>query len=841
MIEEAAVKEQKANKDVADSQRELNKARADAAEQIKQLKFDSEDAAISEQKAAIELDKARETLARVSDLPPNSRARKEAELAFAQADLNYRRAIDKNNTLKAQEAKNAAMGTGSLQDQIEGQQGVKDAVYAAQQAEIALGKTQKENAKNITRATEDIAQQEKDLDFLKKGGAAADAYATALSHLSASAQDFVKYLVSLKGTLKDLQEAIGATLFPRLKTAIQTLVDKLLPTLKPLLADTGKALGDVAIHLADVLTRADNLERIKRIWLTNDEAIRIFGDTLGNLLDSFLLLADAARPLVIEFANWTKNITAAWKATLEADTKSGKLAQTLETAAEVVRRIGKLFHETFGAIGNLVSANVGPGSGGYYLLDYLTKAMTGLKNLTNVDGTPLKEFFLQGAINAGKVLDVLGFLVKELLKIGASKEFSQFADSIKAAFPSVDTIVQALQRGLPFFGQLVKEIAKFIATVTSGDSIKIFFEVLATGLQKLNDFLQTGLGQALVNAGNYIIPFVAALALMGKGVGFFGEVIVGNIAKLEKFFKFFSDGPGLITKLMAPLEALAGVLGIGVGPLIAIVGLFGLMFAKSEVLRNALGDLVSGVFNALKDAFNTINDAIKQAIPSVDGIMGIFKTLGDFLGTYIVPIIKGVLVGAIQFAAGVIAGLIKVIAGIVTIITNVGKDLVNPIAFIKNLFQGLFNGIKLIFSGVKDIFVGAFNGVVSVIKGILNSLINVYNNTLGKLKIKLPSFLGGASLGFPTIPNLAKGGIVQPLPGGTIARVAEAGRPERIEPLDAQGLSARDRAIIQQLSNNNNNGSQINMTINAAPGMDERELAAIVSRQLNYEMRRGAA
>ena len=70
---------------------------------------------------------------------------------------------------------------------------------------------------------------------------------------------------------------------------------------------------------------------------------------------------------------------------------------------------------------------------------------------------------------------------------------------------------------------------------------------------------------------------------------------------------------------------------------------------------------------------------------------------------------------------------------------------------------------------------------------------------------------------------------------------SEAGRPERIEPLDAQGLSARDRAIIQQLSNNNNNGSQINMTINAAPGMDERELAAIVSRQLNYEMRRGAA
>ena len=54
----------------------------------------------------LELEKARETLARVSDLPPNSRARKEAELAFAQADLNYRRAIDNNNKLKKQEIKN---------------------------------------------------------------------------------------------------------------------------------------------------------------------------------------------------------------------------------------------------------------------------------------------------------------------------------------------------------------------------------------------------------------------------------------------------------------------------------------------------------------------------------------------------------------------------------------------------------------------------------------------------------------------------------------------------------------------------------------------------------------
>jgi hypothetical protein len=848
MEEDAAVAIIKANRAVADSQRELNNARDEALKQIKELKFDSEDAAISEQKAAIELDKARETLARVSDLPPNSRARKEAELAFASADLNYRRAIDKNNTLKSQEAKNAAMGTGSMEDQIKWQQGVIDATNAVTDAKANQFKTERDAAKNIKRAGEDIEQQKADLEYLKKGGGAADAYAIALSKLSASAQEFVKFMVGLKGVGKDLQEAIGKELFPRLETAITTLVNKLLPVLKPLLGETGKALGDVATHLADVLTRADNLERIKRIWQTNDKAITIFGDTIGNLLDSFLLLADAARPLVIEFATWTKNITGAWKATLEADTKSGKLAKTLETAADVVRKLGKLFGETFGAIGTLVKANVGEGSGGYLLLDYLTKAMTGLKNLTEVDGTPLKEFFRQGAENATKVLDVLGFLVGAILKIGASKEFGQFADAIKAALPSVQTIFDAFKEGLPSFGNLIKQVAEFIATVTSGDTIKIFFDILAKGMEKLNEFLKSNIGQLLVDMGNYIIPVIAALALLGKGIGFFGEVVIGNIAKIEKLVGVFKDAPmmfrGATTAVADFSPALAGVMatvGEFLIPIAAVIAIFVLMYEKSKILRDAIADLGGAVMGALKDAFDKINNAIKQVMPNVDGIMGVFKILGDYVGTYIVPIFKFILVNAINYTADVIVALIKIIKSIADYFGDVLGGIKKFISGVMLLFKGDFiGGLKLMFGGIADILVAPFKLAINAVKAVLNAMINLYNNTLGKLSFKLPGFLGGGTVGFPKIPNFAEGGIVKPSAGGTIARIGEAGKSERVEPLDAQGLSVRDRAIIAQLSGGGS-GAQINMTINASPGMDERELAAIVSRQLNYEMRRGAA
>jgi hypothetical protein len=86
---------------------------------------------------------------------------------------------------------------------------------------------------------------------------------------------------------------------------------------------------------------------------------------------------------------------------------------------------------------------------------------------------------------------------------------------------------------------------------------------------------------------------------------------------------------------------------------------------------------------------------------------------------------------------------------------------------------------------------------------------------------------------------MAEGGIVRPSAAGTFARLAEAGRSERVEPLDPDGLSKRDKAMIQFLGGGGGGG--INITVNPSPGMDERELANLVSRQLAFQLRKGAA
>ena len=61
---------------------------------LRQIKFDAEDAALSVDRAGLNLERAKEALNRVSDLSPNNRVRREAALAVKEAELALRKAKD---------------------------------------------------------------------------------------------------------------------------------------------------------------------------------------------------------------------------------------------------------------------------------------------------------------------------------------------------------------------------------------------------------------------------------------------------------------------------------------------------------------------------------------------------------------------------------------------------------------------------------------------------------------------------------------------------------------------------------------------------------------------------
>jgi hypothetical protein len=220
---------------------------------------------------------------------------------------------------------------------------------------------------------------------------------------------------------------------------------------------------------------------------------------------------------------------------------------------------------------------------------------------------------------------------------------------------------------------------------------------------------------------------------------------------------------------------------------------------------------------------------------------GAFKSIGDFIGKYIVPLFETILVVAIQIFADVLAGVIKVIGGFFTAFTD-------PIAGLKLILSGFVSFLKAF---IINPIVGAFKlgnvwGFLSDgFKETINKMIRWWNNfsmTLSVPSNVLTRAIGIAGRGFtietPNITPLALGGIVPATSGGMLAMVGEAGRPERVEPLDPDGLSKRDKAMIDYLSAG---AGGVNITVNPSPGMDERELANLVSRQLAFQLRKGAA
>ncbi|MGB8380585.1 MAG: hypothetical protein WCG47_04925, partial [Dermatophilaceae bacterium] len=128
---------------------------------------------------------------------------------------------------------------------------------------------------------------------------------------------------------------------------------------------------------------------------------------------------------------------------------------------------------------------------------------------------------------------------------------------------------------------------------------------------------------------------------------------------------------------------------------------------------------------------------------------------------------------------------------------------------ISSVGSGILDGLKSALNGV----IGAINSVI----GGINSAIDAANSLPGP---DIPNI--------PSIPRVAKGGIAMPTRGGTLALIAEAGRPERIEPLDAEGFSKRDRKILKVIQGEGRGGGPVSVRV----FIGDTELRGLVTQEV---------
>ena len=863
-----------AQKATLDALEGLNEAREEAKEKIQQLRFALEGSAISEKRARIEFEKARDSLQRVQDLPPNSRARQEAELAFAEADLNLRTAIDRNNDLRKEEQSATRAGVEGSEEVIS----AKERLASAQQSEAdaaidaakafrdaaraqsdaakaaaaaqAGGSVERELDERIARAREAVEEAERALAEAGSGGV--NKFAEALAKLSPAAQRFVITIVKNKKAFNDFKKTVQEPFFQEFNMSLFLLLTRL-PALGKLLSNTSRIVGRLASGFVDLFLGAENFGRTERIFKTNDRLIANLGQTFLNLVDGLLLLLDAAEPVIDAFGRWALQSSSGWLANLKGDFDG--VRDSIEQSAEKAARLFGIFGtlgDIFGVVGEEINETGGAAD---FLLSYLERITTdGLTKLQEAAGDEsLGDFFLAATESATLILDIIGNILLGLLTLGAQPGTKQFLESIKDATAGLSGFAEEFgteDGPLASIGRFIESFLGTFSALLQNESFTVFLDTLSDALDDIKVFLDEN--EEFFTAIAPIMAYLLALGAIGSVIRGLFNVFAGFGIMIVKIFQ----GAGMaVGKLATGFRT--GFAGITTGPVAGMLRLLGivgliitaimLMWQNSETFRSA----ISGLFGSISEAFSGVMADLKavfgEGTAGGEKIAETFKFIGDVVG--IVLSVVGAAIG----------GIIGIVGGVFQFIGQLFVALGDLFDFFANMFKGVWALITGDFDTAVDyfsdsidsflnIFVSLGVGIVNFFTSVINGLIDGWNGFVAKLKFpNWPIFgsLAGQSASFLRIQRLpmqtnsaaqrfADGGIVSPRSGGLLSIIGEAGRAERVEPLDPDGLSKRDRAIISMLAGN---GPAIN--VYPAPGMNETELARRVSREMAMQMRRG--
>jgi phage-related protein len=836
---------------LTDAQLELNKALAEGQEELQQLNFDSEDAALAEKKAAIELEKARETLLRVQDLPPNSRARKEAELAFAEADLNLRRAKDRNSDLAKEQARLAETG-------VEGLDGVISAREAAAQAEDRLKEAQIEKGNAVVNAAEAQKRAELELARAKEDAASGGAGAgDPLEGLTESQKTFAKFLASLKPKIDELKELVAAAFLPDLQKAIDQIVNgPAWTTISTGLEGIAGALGDASLSLSDAIIDAENLANLDTVFETSEYVIRTLGDTLGSVYGAVLSALAIADPQIRGFFDFLSGKAGQLDAWLKTEEGKKEFERIIKEAESIAK-------DTFKIIGDTISGlfNLGTSGAGQPLLDYFKEVAADFKAFTSTDAGV--KLFTDLSTNAAKVLDAVGGFVKEIIKIGARPEVGIVAEKFAEMAPTIGLILTELVKASPAIADFIGAFLELIATFTQGEQITTFFEVLTGAIEFVNGIFQNEFVKGILDAVAPIVGALTAVGVIFDVIKFGLLVLAGQIFLTQAAFlaakyifgtvfnvlrvlggAFLNIARTVIPLVINGLRLLgaafmANPIGFIIGIIAILVTAFITAYATSEDFRNRV--------NA---AFQAVSDFVR---PIIDGILGVVTGVFNWVRDnwpLLLAIITGPFGLAVLFITRNWDAIVDFVTGIPRRIGNALRGIWDGLTdFLTtawrnttNFFQTIFRTIQGLPGQFTGFLRGLWDGLLGGLRGVWDAVRQFWNNTIGGrgLSINIPDWVpifGGRKYDI-RIPRLAKGGVAMPVPGGILANIAEGGRPERIEPLDPDGLSKRDKAIISELSGGGGKG----MTFNIYPsqGMDEAALAEMISRKIAFMTRKGA-
>lgn len=403
-----------------------------------------------------------------------------------------------------------------------------------------------------------------------------------------------------------------------------------------------------------------------------------------------------------------------------------------------------------------VSAAAGAVAGGMVAMAYKAgQAADDLNTLSKTTG--LSTMTLQKFKYASDLIDVSmetlsGSLTKLTRNMGQAKEGNkQLNEAFKKLGISIKDNYGQLRDSEDVFNDAINALGK-ISNETERDVLAL--QLFGRSAKELNPLILGGadalkkMGEEAQRAG----MFLEQDAL--NSVNDFNDEI--DELKSTAAATFMQIGAKIAEALLPALKDMAAGLkdvmawarGLDKGVLVLILTLASMVAAIAPVLL-ILGALASSISKliALKATYVAWLGTSTLATKLWATVTATAATIGKAFGAVLTFLTGPIGIAIIAITALIAAGVLLY------------KNWEKVVEFAKKMWDGL----KDIFTKIKDFVIGIWDGIVQGIKDRVNKAIEFINGmitALNKLKVKMPDFMGGQTIGFniKEIPMLAEGG-----------------------------------------------------------------------------------
>lgn len=590
--------------------------------------------------------------------------------------------------------------------------------------------------------------------------------------LIAALKDAKTVLEDLGPAFTDLQKQISGAYWEQAAQPIRDFANVALQELSPALQSIASNLGSMTAAIAGAAS--GHIAGFQQSLTYLSQALSLGSTGAASFTNGLLTMGEVGAKYLPNIAQWANNLAASFEAWATKAAESGKMDQSIQSAAKAFGTLKDITVDLGGIIGGLFTAMANgsaPIDSIAEALDKANKAVNGplfqatLTNLFSSMGRAASSAFQgvgrlgQAFVSLEPTLGVILPLIGETLRtaltgIATALENPAFQDGLANFFNSLLVAVQALAPAMPALGEAFGAIATVAGTLL--EAIAPLVAQLVEGLAPIFQQLVPILVPVIEQLGAALLPVIQALV----------PVISEIIAQLAPLIAEY------LPQVLPPIVSLVQTLAAALIPAIQLVGqTLQWLMPLAMNIWNTLVAVITGAIQAIKGILQTVMALIKgdwsgawNGIKAIgEGvwniIAGLIKIFGSNIENYtraswnaVWNAIKGVWNSITSTVSSAISWVSNIISSGWSYVSSITSSMWSGIvSTVSSWVNNMLNTVRNIPNSIMNVFANAgswlWNAGRNVIQGFLNginSMFGAVKNKLSSLTSYLPSWKGPA-------------------------------------------------------------------------------------------------